>query len=73
MKRHSMRILRMKIAAILRRVLSGEPAFFAVCCCYDREGYIGRERPEERPLDVLPCRCCHKYSRGCWGPKVEVR
>jgi hypothetical protein len=26
-----------------------------------------------RPLDVLPCRRCHKYARGCWGPRVEAR
>ena len=65
--------LRMKIAGILRRVLSGDPAFFAVCCCYNREAYVGRERPGERPLDVLPCRRCHKYARGCWGPRVEAR
>lgn len=67
------RSLRERIAVILRRVLSGEPAYFAVCGCYDREAYVGRERPDVRPLGVLPCRCCHKYAHGCWGPRVEVR
>ena len=67
------RSLRERIAAILRRVLSGEPAFFAVCCCYEREAYIGREAPVGRPLDVLPCRRCHKFAHGCWGPEVEAR
>ena len=55
--------------ALLRR----DPAYFAVCCCFDRDCYIGRVWPEARQLDVFGCMSCPKFARGCWGPRVEAR
>lgn len=57
------------VAALTRR----DPAYFAVCCCSDRDCYVGRERPEGVPLEPLGCMKCPKFARGCWGPRVEAR
>ena len=65
--------VRERVEAVAARLMRIAPAYFAVCCCSDRDCYVGRERPEGVPLDDLGCMSCPKFARGCWGPRVEKR
>ena len=65
--------VRERVEAVAARLMRIDPAYFAVCCCSDRDCYVGRERPERVPLDALGCMKCPKFARGCWGPRVEKR
>lgn len=65
--------VRERVEAVAARLMRIAPAYFAVCCCSDRDCYVGRERPEGVPLDALGCMSCPKFARGCWGPRVEER
>lgn len=65
--------LRVRLADVLRRVLSGEPAFFAVCCRTGVEMYVGRAAPARKPYREMGCYGCRRFGRCCWGPAVEAR
>ena len=65
--------VRERVEAVAARLMRIDPAYFVVCCCSDRDCYVGRERPERVPLDALGCMKCPKFARGCWGPRVEKR
>ena len=65
--------VRERVEAVAARLMRIDPAYFVVCCCSDRDCYVGRERPEGVPLDALGCMSCPKFARGCWGPRVEER
>ena len=65
--------VRERVEAVAARLMRIDPAYFAVCCCSDRDFYVGRERPERVPLEPLGCMKCPKFARGCWGPRVEKR
>lgn len=65
--------VRERVEAVAARLMRIDPAYFVVCCCSDRDCYVGRERPERVPLDALGCMKCQKFARGCWGPRVEKR
>ena len=65
--------VRERVEAVAARLMRIDPAYFAVCCCSDRDCYVGRERPERVPLEPLGCTKCPKFARGCWGPRVEAR
>lgn len=60
-------------AQCAKGALRSSPAYFAVCCCSDRDFYVGREMPERAPLGPMSCMRCPKFARGCWGPRVEER
>ena len=65
--------VRERVEAVAARLMRTDPAYFAVCCCSDRDFYVGRERPERVSLEPLGCMKCPKFARGCWGPRVEKR
>ena len=65
--------VRERVEAVAARLMRIAPAYFVVCCCSDRDCYVGRERPERVPLEPLGCMKCPKFARGCWGPRVEKR
>ena len=65
--------VRERVEAVAARLMRIDPAYFVVCCCSDRDCYVGRERPEGVLLEPLGCMRCPKFARGCWGPRVEKR
>ena len=58
--------VRERVEAVAARLMRIDPAYFVVCCCSDRDCYVGRERPERVPLEPLGCMKCPKFARGWW-------
>ena len=45
--------VRERVEAVAARLMRTDPAYFAVCCCSDRDFYVGRERPRAFRLNRL--------------------
>ncbi len=68
-----------KVKIWLRKVLSGRPALFAVCCCGGTEVFTkrsiyvgGRSAYNQADLcRMMGCARCGKFCRCCAGPMVR--